>query len=454
MIKRFLCVLCLLLVFSLSSGLASAEETKDANAYAQFCEGRLFADELPEEALPRPNRCIASLEDFIYALDYLAFYRIGDAVYFDIDPSYAETFFNPYTDFQKAYQQSDLADVYACHLEDSFYSSFRVVALKYSMSRDIASEPPEQIPDRAVIPSFDYVPSGDHELVIPIERSGKQPVPCENGEQLYYLAMNGYRPVPREGSVAQTLYDAACTVIRKRIRDDQSDFEKIKAVYDYLTSEVLYDRETAYSAETYLVREQAYYLEGVFLNHCAVCDGKAKAYALLLNMLGIPCYRETGVSEYGDHAWNVVRLDGKWYVSCSTYGQSNVAALDRILPNYATLLAGRETAYGDEWGYIPQKHPEIYAQLEETAYDVYGAMGAVDGLNLKVAALPELTVLLDEIDGQCVPEYKVEFVYSGADSGEFQEEMIQYLSSLPAVNAMEVKSEGGTVYQVIYLTEQ
>ena len=438
--KLMLWLLLLALLFSPLCPGACAEGPDD---YAAFCEGRLFADALPDEALKKPPRVLKNDEDMVYALDYLAFYRVDKPVWFDIDAAFAETFFNPYTVFQKAYRQSDLADVYACQLLDSYYSRYRVVAIDFSISRDIASLPPETIPGEPVIPSFDYAPVGDQELPIPIEQSGRERIPCENGEQLYYLAMNGYCPAPVPGSRAEALYAAACEVIRQRIRPEQTEFEKIRAIYDYLTTEIVYDRETAYSTDTYLVREQAYYLEGVFFNRCAVCDGKAKACALLLNMLEIPCWRETGVSGFADHAWNLVELDGKYYISCSTYGQSSVKALGRILPNDSMLLSGRETPYGEEWGYEPQKHPDIAGKVEARGYDVYGER--------KVNSLEALSVLLADAEKCGKPEYKVEFMYTGTDPEGFREELIDYLSHLENVNALEVKSEGGPVYQVIYL---
>ena len=440
---------CLLLLMLLLSPHAHADAPDE---YAVFCEGRLFADSLPDEALEKPPRVLARYEDMVYALDYLAFYRVDKPVWFDIDAGFAESFFNPYTVFQKAYREADLADVYACQLLDSYYSRYHVIAIDYSISRDIASLPPETVPAEPVIPSFDYAPTGEAELPIPIEQSGRVCIPCENGEQLYYLAMNGYRPVPVSGSRAEALYSAACEVIRQRIRPEQTDFEKIRAIYDYLTTEVVYDRETAYSTETYLVREQAYYLEGVFFNRCAVCDGKAKAYALLLNLLEIPCWRETGMSGFADHAWNLVELDGKTYLSCATYGQSHVGALGRILSNYSMLLAGRETPYGAEWGYVPQKHPDIAGKVEERGYDVYAAMDCA-GLPLQVTAMEELEALLTAASQCGKPEYKVEFQYTGTDKAAFQADMIAYLEQFEHINALEVKSEGGAVYQVIYLQE-
>ncbi|MDY3052630.1 MAG: hypothetical protein SOR89_05620 [Ndongobacter sp.] len=433
---------------------SSWEDEAVREGYAEFCEGRFFADELPEEELPRPKRLIGSLEDFVYALDYMAFYRVDAEVFFDIDPDYARSFFNPYTEFEKAYQQADLADVYACRLEDAYYSDFGVVAVKYSMSRDLAENPTKPDMPNRTVPSFDRRPAEKPIRTLPIEASGRTPISCENGEQLYYLAMNGYRPVPKPGSRAELLYHEARNVLETYVAEGFSDFQKIKAVYDYLTTEIAYDRGTASSGETYLVGEQAYYLEGVLLNHCAVCDGKAKACALMLNMLEVPCFRTTGVREEADHAWNMVRCEGRWYTCCTTYGQSRyLEELDRFVPNYGMMLAGRQTPYPDRWQYEPQKHPEICAQIQDGPYDVYEALGRYAGVSLKISDWTQAEEILACAKKQGLAEYKVEFAYVGGDPEEFKQRLAEYAESENRLFAREINCEGGRAYQIICLKE-
>ena len=451
---------------------AADEQAGKEAAYLEFAEGRLFGEDLPDGDLPKPKGTVSSLDDLVYILDYMAFYRVGDKIWFDFDEAYAEQFYNPYTEYQKAYLQSDLADVYACQMDDSYYSEFGVIGIKYSMSRDIASEAPENISDAPVVPSFDYgrnAPAEENggrqdsggqlyagvenqEAVLPIENSSLPEISCENGEQLYYLAMNGYRPLPEAGSIAEELYRKAKEAVFACTDSEMSDFQKIKAVYDWLTTEVVYDSETAYTSETYLVKEQAYYLEGVFFNHCAVCDGKAKACALMLNMLGIPCYRTTGVNEGGDHAWNMVQLEGKWYILCTTYGQADMSeTLGRHVPNYSMLLADAQTPY--EW-YPAQKHPDIEALVESEPYDIFAEMEISDGLSLSVEGMDDLKSLLQQAAECGKEEYKVEFQYAGSEKEGFTEEMIAFLETLENANAAEVRSENGNVFQVMVLSGQ
>ena len=442
----------------------SADIEAADEAFAAFREGKVYISDLPVEDLARPAEEIASAGDMVYALDYMAFYRVSGEIFFRIAPDFAEEIYNPYTVYRQASREADLADVYACQMDDSYYSDYGVIGIKYSMSRDIATEAPESVSETPVLPSFDYAllasndseaggsQAPENELIFATDDESKEPVSCENSEQLYYLAMNGFRPVPEPGSMAETLYEEAREVLRGLISREMSDFQKIKAVYDWLTTEVRYDAATAYSSETYLVREQAYYLEGVFLNRCAVCDGKAKAAALLLNMLGIPCYRTTGVNEGGDHAWNMVCLEGKWYVLCTTYGQSDLSEeLGYLVPNYSMLLAGAETPY--EW-YPADKHREIEALLETEPYDIFGAMGETAGVDLKIedaAGLDALLAAAWEHGKAC----KAEFEYAGEDAEGFQEVLISRISDMKGVNAAAVRNADTAypAYQIYFTGE-
>ena len=135
--KRFIWVWAVLFVW-VTAGVPAmaADRTADSKAetaqtagteYEEFRAEHIYLSDLPDEALSKPADVIKDLEDFTYALDYMAFYRVADKVFFEIDPAYAETFYNPYTEYHKAYLTADLADVYACQLDDTWYSKYGVV---------------------------------------------------------------------------------------------------------------------------------------------------------------------------------------------------------------------------------------------------------------------------------------------------------------------------------------
>lgn len=159
----------------------------------------------------------------------------------------------------------------------------------------------------------------------------------EYSDELYLTAENNTRPVPKKGSVAETVYNLARGVLRKIVTDDMTDVQKAHAIYDWIMWQVTYDTPATKKekdGESY----SAYYLEGVFgdgstkigsvkYDPYAVCDGMSKAYSLLCNMEGIPCVRVAGsagdtLKTAGGHAWNKVYLNGNWYIADCTWGDA------------------------------------------------------------------------------------------------------------------------------------
>ena len=78
----------------------------------------------------------------------------------------------------------------------------------------------------------------------------------------------------------------------------QTDFDKAKAVYDYLIDNYDYDWSLANGKEYELFKTG----EGV-------CTAYSLAYKDILQELGIPCLTVSS----SEHMWNVVQIDGNWY---------------------------------------------------------------------------------------------------------------------------------------------
>jgi hypothetical protein len=151
-----------------------------------------------------------------------------------------------------------------------------------------------------------------------------------SSEQLFTAAEAGLKPVPVAGSDAERIYGEAKTVLRGIITDDMTDVEKLHAIYDWIIYNVTYDKDVLdiYIADPdseELRKYNCFYLEGVFDDKIAVCDGFAKAFALLARIEGIEAIKISGVSRNSsnqlvNHAWNKVCLSGNWYVVDSTWG--------------------------------------------------------------------------------------------------------------------------------------
>ena len=93
--------------------------------------------------------------------------------------------------------------------------------------------------------------------------------------------------------------------VAQKLKKD-SDFESVKAAYDYIINQVDYD----YNYNNYLDYEG--FRDGVM-----VCSGYSMALFHLLVDMNIPVRMVSGYCAEEEtvtgHAWNVVKIDEKWY---------------------------------------------------------------------------------------------------------------------------------------------
>ena len=102
-----------------------------------------------------------------------------------------------------------------------------------------------------------------------------------------------------------SMYESEVRNILSGMNRGWSKEQKLLYLHDYLVTHTQYDqsyqRHTAYDA---------------IVEHKAVCQGYAEAYADLAKRAGIPAVVIT--SRYNNHAWNAVNLNNNWYyVDCT-----------------------------------------------------------------------------------------------------------------------------------------
>lgn len=184
------------------------------------------------------------------------------------------------------------------------------------------------------------VSSGDERMALPIDLVDET-MTVENSNALYRAVEWGYRPIFADtASSTATLYAKARAVLFDIIGASMSDYEKVRAIYEWIIMETDYDYGVAAASfDGDLVKYNAFYLEGVFNDGQAVCDGKAKAFSLLCGMEGIRAIRVTGDAitqaspEGTAHAWNKVLVDAdgdgvrEWYAVDTTWGDLGVTGI-------------------------------------------------------------------------------------------------------------------------------
>ena len=105
----------------------------------------------------------------------------------------------------------------------------------------------------------------------------------------------------------------ASAILDEIITDGMSDYEKEKAVYEWLTREM--SNETGHLTVIPNTGADSDNPYGVLKYRTAVCVGYATTFRMFMQMLGIDCH----VVHSSDrvHSWDLVKLGGEWYhVDC------------------------------------------------------------------------------------------------------------------------------------------
>lgn len=136
---------------------------------------------------------------------------------------------------------------------------------------------------------YTFVAPGTYELRLYIMDVGSSPI--ETQRTTFTVVVEGTADdltiEQAANQLAQETLDAGCA----------TDYEKALYVHDWLIANATYDHSLEYDGES-----------GVLLRGAGTCESFYRAYALVLNRLGIRSERAVG----NGHVWNRLLLDGAW----------------------------------------------------------------------------------------------------------------------------------------------
>ena len=115
---------------------------------------------------------------------------------------------------------------------------------------------------------------------------------------------------------AKTAFEQAIARFLDRLDPDMSEYEMEKALHDMLAVQV-----------TYVSGDNAHNAYGALVEGKAVCEGYAEALQCLLQRVGIQSVEVFGESRGENHAWNMVRIDGKYYLVDLTWNDQDTILL-------------------------------------------------------------------------------------------------------------------------------
>jgi len=132
------------------------------------------------------------------------------------------------------------------------------------------------------------------------------------GEYIYYTIRYsiGYMSDTRQEMLVTSRINA---LMESLDLQNQTDIGKVVTIYDYITKNVRYDYE-GLENDMDMLKYSAY---GALWERSAVCQGYATLFYRLALTAGLDARVITGIASNGEatenHAWNIVKLDNKYY---------------------------------------------------------------------------------------------------------------------------------------------
>jgi hypothetical protein len=202
-------------------------------------------------------------------------------------------------------------------------------------------------------------------------------------------------------SVAQILYNIdfellarADGILAEILRPGMDEAAKVKSVHDYLVSHARYDHEN-YANNT--LTGESFTARGLMVNGVGVCSAYAEATNLLLGLAGVASVEVSGVAgdanNVGNHAWNLVRIDGAYYHLDVTWDDPSP---DKGYSDYRYFAVSDKTMARDHaWdkSKYPVSERDLDAGAERGSFSALRASASANLLGAGASAFPGVLAL-------------------------------------------------------------
>ena len=224
---------------------------------------------------------------------------------------------------------------------------------------------------------------------------------------------------------AKRIYDRADEIVRELIKPGMNEFEREKAIHDYIVLNTRYDYENYLNGT---VPNDSYSAYGVFFKGTAVCQGYVHAAHLMLWLAGIESHIVTGVANGGDHAWNKVKIGGEYYNLDVTWDDPVPDEPGRVMYNYFNITdeeLERDHVWNhSKWPAATEKEYNYYEYLglavhsrEELRERIANAIASRDasGIEFKAVYTDDYRQVIEDIRSFVTWTnglYSVDYVYN------------------------------------------
>nr|XP_034960899.1 kyphoscoliosis peptidase-like [Zootoca vivipara] len=106
------------------------------------------------------------------------------------------------------------------------------------------------------------------------------------------------------------------------LKKAHGDLEKVRAIWMWICHHIEYDVEGCYNLD-----KVSFKPADILQSGKAICGGYARLFQEMCSIAGIQCEYLRGSSNVkgkSNHAWNAVRVDGRWHLLDCTWGSGTV----------------------------------------------------------------------------------------------------------------------------------
>lgn len=214
--------------------------------------------------------------------------------------------------------------------------------------------------------------------------------------QITYKLTITYRTTYEQEQELTSAVDAA---LEKLGLDGKTDYQKARAIYDFVCDTVDYDYEHLNSSEDYPLMYTSY---AAMCNGTSVCQGYALLYYRMCKDAGLSARYIRGYANNGNHGWNIVRIGDAYYNADTTWdGQEKETYHNYFLQNMTDFTDHtRRDEYttdefmtefpmaADSWSdYSNLKETEPYENFDTTTFTTVDGKTATNTANGKVKLL-------------------------------------------------------------------
>jgi len=164
-------------------------------------------------------------------------------------------------------------------------------------------------------------------------------------------------------------YNALLKAVNSFPVNGSTDYEKVSSIHNGLCRTASYS--TDLTDDTSPANSKVFFPSSALLSpYSTVCDGYSKAFKMLCDKHNIPCIIVVGYAGDVGHAWNYVKLNGRWYAVDSTWddldGSPSICSDEYFLTGSGTYdTSGRtfsttHTAKGDRYTNVTLVYPSLH----------------------------------------------------------------------------------------------